>query len=69
MSVENAKKFLAAVEKDPKLRKEMVKSLEQLQKQLKLRFTHKDLEKAVRSKWGEIYDNCILCFFSEAPGF
>jgi len=74
VSVENAKKFLEAIEKDPKLRKEFGKSLDQMEKQLKqvkpeLRFTHKDLEKALRIKWGEVYDNCILCFFSEVPGF
>jgi hypothetical protein len=71
VSVANAKKFLEAIENDPELRKEVGKSLEQIQKERKpeLRFTPRDLEKAIRMKWGEIYDNCILCFFSEVPGF
>ncbi len=74
MSVKNAKKFLDDIEKDPKLKAELKlgQSLIDLQKRRRseLSFTPTELEKALKQRWGDIYDNCILPMcFSEAPGF
>lgn len=76
----NARKFLEALEKDEKLKKEFTaklnleQSLMDLQKEFMkdLPFTAKDLEKAIEGLWGDIYKRvkvCIPVCFSEVPGY
>ena len=76
----NARKFLEALEKDEKLKKEFTaklnleQSLMDLQKEFMkdLPFTAKDLEKAIEALWGDIYKRvkvCIPVCFSEVPGY
>lgn len=78
MSVENAKEFLRAFQKDESLRKDLCVELDLEQSLVKLQqkfrpelpFTTKDLETALEELLGEIYKKCIfpMCF-SEVPGY
>jgi hypothetical protein len=80
MSVEHAKEFLKAFEKDENLRKEFSSVLNlkdavvKVQKQYmpELDFTIEELEQALEETLGDIYQRgkaCILGCFSEVPGY